>query len=150
MKKGRPADVPGANLEVEESEITNINVTPLVDVVLVLLIIFMVTTSKITNPEGMQVDKPDATTGAKIEPKSMVLVCHPDGRIVIDGKATADDEAVATAIADAVAKNGDVQGIVQCDENALVGNLVHLIDLLRKGGVKKYAIATEQPKPAGS
>ena len=39
----------------------------------------------------------------------------------------------------------DLQGIVQCDTKAEVGRMVHLIDLLRQAGVKKYAIATEQP-----
>jgi biopolymer transport protein ExbD len=132
----------------EDAEITNINVTPLVDITLVLLIIFMVTTAVIANPEGMRVDKPDAATGQQLERTSILLVCHEDGRIVVDGKELEDDAQINDAILLKLAEDEELQGIVQCDETAQVGGMVHLIDLLRTAGVKKYAIATEKPEEA--
>lgn len=130
----------------DEGEITGINVTPLVDIVLVLLIIFMVTTSVITNAEGMKVAKPEASSGRKLANDSIILVCHADGAIWVDGKEMSGDEAIVERIADKLMIDENLQGIVQCDEKAQVGRMVHLIDLLREAGVKKYAIATKKPE----
>ncbi len=129
----------------DEGEITGINVTPLVDVTLVLLIIFMVTTSIINNPEGLRVDKPEAATGQSVDRASILMVCRVDGTTAVDGKEVSTDAEIKDAITDKLATDRDLQGIVQCDTNAQVGRMVHLIDLLREAGVKKYAIATEQP-----
>lgn len=128
--------------------ITSINITPMVDIMLVLLVIFMVTTATIQNIEGMQVDKPDAASGQKVDelPTSILLVCHEDGTVFVDGEKKADDAAIVASIKSKSDQNPEVQGIVQCDTAAEVGNMVHLIDLLRENGVKKYAIATEKPK----
>lgn len=132
----------------DEGEITGINVTPLVDITLVLLIIFMVTTSVITDAEGMRVAKPEAASGNKLESDSVLLVCHEDGTVLVDREVMSDDDAIVAHIAEKLSGDPDLQGIVQCDTKAEVGNMVHLIDLLRLAGVKKYAIATKQPEPA--
>ena len=137
----------GGNLD-DDEEITGINITPMVDIILVLLVIFMVTTTTIANVEGMEVDKPDAKTGQSVEdlPKSILLVCHEDGTIMVDGMKMATDAKIIAAIKEKAEGNPDLQGIVSCDEGAQVGKMVHLIDLLRDHGVRKYAIATERPK----
>ncbi|MCX4242158.1 ExbD/TolR family protein [Paraliomyxa miuraensis] len=129
----------------DEGEITGINVTPLVDVTLVLLIIFMVTTSIITNPEGLKVDKPEAATGQTQDRASILIVCRKDGTTAVDGKEVTTDDQIVDAITDALVADRELQGIVQCDTKAEVGRMVHLIDLLRAAGVNKYAIATEKP-----
>jgi biopolymer transport protein ExbD len=141
----------------DDEEITAINITPMVDIILVLLVIFMVTTTTINEIEGMEVDKPDATSGRNIEdlPQSIVLMCRGSDEYAIDGMPVEGtqaqiDAAIAAAVASRVGQNPDLQGIVQCDTKAEVGSMVHLIDLLRDNGVKKYAIATEKPlEPAG-
>jgi len=135
----------------DEGEITGINVTPLVDVTLVLLIIFMVTTSIITNPEGLRVDKPEAATGQSQDRANILLVCRKDGSTAVDGVEVATDAEIVDKVTDKLVADRDLQGIVQCDTKAEVGRMVHLIDLLRTAGVKKYAIATEQPpkEPGG-
>lgn len=137
----------GASIDDDEG-IVGINVTPLVDIILVLLVIFMVTTTTISNVEGLEVDKPDAKTGQSVDdlPKSILLVCHKDGSFVVDGNKMRNDADIIKAIEAKSAGNPDLQGIVSCDEGAEVGKMVHLIDLLRDHGVTKYAIATERPK----
>ena len=136
----------GSNFDVDEdAEITSINVTPLVDVTLVLLIIFMVTTSVIANPEGIDLDKPDAATGAQMEQARVVLKCPADGTVYLDGEQMADDQAIRSAIVGKVQQDPGLQGIVVCDEQAPAGTMIHLIDLLRESGVKKYGVATEKP-----
>ena len=140
-----------SNLD-EDEGINNINVTPLVDVMLVLLIIFMVTTTKIQESEAMEVNKPDASTGQKLETNKhqILLVCAKDGTITVDLQPIADDAAIKAAITAKLAEDRDLQGVIKCDEEANVGSMVHLIDILRESGVKKYAIATEKPKPKPS
>jgi biopolymer transport protein ExbD len=137
-----------ANLD-EDEGINNINVTPLVDVMLVLLIIFMVTTTKIQESEAMAVDKPDANTGQKLETNKhqILLICAKDGTITADRKPVTGDAEIKAAITAKLAEDRDLQGVIQCDEEANVRSMVHLIDMLREAGVKKYAIATEKPKP---
>lgn len=141
----------------DDEEITGINITPMVDIILVLLVIFMVTTATINQIEGMQVDKPDAASGQSLGelPQSIVLICRGEGEYAIDGNpvagadAAAIDREIAAEIKSRVEQNPELQGIVQCDTEAQVGAMVHLIDLLRDNGVTKYAIATEQPKAKG-
>lgn len=132
----------------DEEGINSINVTPLVDVMLVLLIIFMVTTTKIQETEALAIDKPDAQTGQKLEPKQhhILLSCVKDGTITVDRKPVTDDAAIKDAITRKLAESRELQGVIQCDEEAQVRSMIHLIDLLREAGVKKYAIATEKPK----
>lgn len=133
----------------DDDEITSINVTPLVDITLVLLIIFMVTTSVISRNEGLAVDKPEAASGNTIEGASILVQCTDEGRIAVDGtEIEGGDAALVEIITDKLVKDRDLQGIVQCDEKAQVGMMVHLIDLLRDSGVKKYAIATKKPEAA--
>jgi len=129
----------------DEGEITSINVTPLVDVTLVLLIIFMVTTSIIANPEGLRVDKPEAATGETVDHASILLICRKDGSTAVDGKEVDTDAEIIDAVENKLVEDRDLQGIIQCDTKAEVGRLVHLMDLLRAAGVTKYAIATEKP-----
>ena len=133
----------------DDDEITTINVTPLVDITLVLLIIFMVTTSVISKSEGLAVDKPEAASGNTIEGASILIQCTDDGKIAVDGnEIEGGDGPLVEAITDKLLEDKDLQGIVQCDEKAQVGMMVHLIDLLRESGVKKYAIATKKPEGA--
>lgn len=136
----------------DDEEITGINITPMVDIILVLLVIFMVTTTTINEIEGMEVDKPDAATGRNVEdlPQSIVLMCRGTDEFAIDGQPvegtpTEIDAAIGREIRTRVKQNPELQGIVQCDTKAEVGAMVHLIDLLRDNGVTKYAIATEKP-----
>ena len=137
-----------ADLGDDDDGITGINITPMVDIMLVLLVSFRVTTTTINQVEGMQVDKPDAATGKTLDeiPQSILLVCHTDGTYFVDGDAIENDAQIVERIKTKLAENPDLQGVVQCDEGAQVGKMVHLIDLLRDNGVKKYAIATEKPE----
>lgn len=125
--------------------IVGINITPMVDIMLVLLVIFMVTTTAITEEESIPIDKPDAATGqASAEPSpTLHILCGSDGALAVDGKTIATD-ALASTLA---AKTWDegTQAVLACDEAASVGQLVRIIDALRVAGIHKYAVATEQP-----
>ena len=132
----------------DDDGINGINITPMVDIMLVLLVIFMVTTTTINQMQGTKIDKPDAKTGQKIEarPKHIIVACREDGAVLIDGEEKKDDAAIGAAIDKAVGANPDIQGVLMCDEQAKVGGMMHLLDLMREHKIKKYAVATEQPK----
>jgi biopolymer transport protein ExbD len=134
------------------AELTSLNVTPLVAVMLVLLIIFMVTPTPIQASEARKMNKPDANTGRVTEPNphQIFLQCSKDGTVYVDRVEVAPAEVDATikrTIEAKLAENSDLQGVIQCDEEAQVSAMIHLMDLLRESGVKKYAVATEKPKP---
>lgn len=124
-----------------------INITPMVDIILVLLVIFMVTSSAINAAESVDVDKPEAASGQASgdESTTLVVTCDPQGRFYV-GDEVFEDGAAITAHAQQVLRAAPkTQAVLRCDRDSKVDHLVTLIDALRLAGVTKYAIATEPP-----
>jgi biopolymer transport protein ExbD len=121
--------------------ITDINVTPLVDIVLVLLIIFMVTTSYIVNP-SIKVDLPKAATGSDQVKTTLGLTLTKDGSLYLNGDKT-DDGGVQRFIAAELPKNTDLQAVIAADKVVPHGSVVHVIDLVKRAGIRKFAINVE-------
>ena len=131
----------GANGDDEEG-INNINVTPLVDITLVLLIIFMVTASYIVK-ETIEVELPRAAHGGETVQKTFALLVTKDGKAYLNG-VPMDDAGLVQAVQDARARGEDVQAIVGADKNATHGSVTHLLDVLKGAGVTKFAIQIEK------
>ena len=123
--------------------ITEINVTPLVDITLVLLIIFMVTTTYIVNP-SIKVDLPKAVTGSDQTRTTLALTLTKDGQLYLNGE-LADEAKVAQQIATELPKNPDLQAIIAADKIVPHGSVVHIIDLVKRAGVRKFAINVDNP-----
>jgi biopolymer transport protein ExbD len=121
--------------------ITEINVTPLVDITLVLLIIFMVTTTYIVNP-SIKVDLPKAATGSDQTRTTLALTLTKDSQLFLNGD-LADEAKVIQQIATELPKNPDLQAIIAADKVVPHGSVVHLIDLVKRAGVRKFAINVE-------
>ncbi len=121
--------------------ITDINVTPLVDIVLVLLIIFMVTTSYIVNP-SIKVDLPKAATGSEQVKSTLALTLDAKGALFLNGEAS-QEAAVERHIRAELPGNPELQAVIAADKSVSHGQVVHLIDLIRKAGVRKFAINVE-------
>jgi biopolymer transport protein ExbD len=122
--------------------ITEINVTPLVDITLVLLIIFMVTTTYIVNP-SIKVDLPKAVTGTDQMRTTLALTLTKDGQLYLNGDRTNEAE-VARKIAADLPGNPDLQAIIAADKVVTHGSVVHLIDFVRRAGVRKFAINVDR------
>jgi biopolymer transport protein ExbD len=118
--------------------ITEINVTPLVDITLVLLIIFMVTTSYIVNP-SIKVDLPKAASGSDQVRTTLALTLTKDGQLYLNGDRS-DEAQVQRQIAADLPKNPDLQAIIAADKVVPHGSVVHIIDLVKRAGVRKFAI----------
>ena len=128
----------GIDLDDDEG-ITGINVTPLVDVMLVLLIIFMVASNYIVK-EAIEVNLPKAATGEELnqENKSIALVLKKDGRLFLNGKKSTIKEIESASKALAQEKNA--QALIAADRGTPHGDVVKLIDLIRQNGLTSFAI----------
>lgn len=127
--------------------ITNINVTPLVDIILVLLIIFMVTTEVIhqaEKPTIIQVSLPAAASGDQLLSMGLLnLVIDKTGQLYLNGD-RADQPAVRTALGTIKAAGNKPQALITADENSSHGTVVSLMDFLRIEGVTEIAINTQK------
>lgn len=123
--------------------ITDINVTPLVDITLVLLIIFMVTTTYIVNP-SIKVELPRAATGDEQAKTELALTLDREGRLFVNGEATSEAQAEAR-IATLLPRDPEVQAIIAADRVVPHGRVVEIIDLVRRAGVRRFAIHVEAP-----
>jgi biopolymer transport protein ExbD len=122
--------------------ISEINVTPLVDVVLVLLIIFMVTASYIVK-QSIEVDLPKAAHAGEASGSILALVLTRQGEVYLDG-ARADEQQLRERVRAAVAQDRETRAIISADRMALHGAVVHLIDLVKGAGVSRFALHIEK------
>ena len=121
-----------------DGPITSINVTPFVDVVLVLLIIFMATSSYIVNP-AIEVDLPEAASGGDTVETTLAVVLSEDGELYLTGEPTTP-EGLAERCRDASAANPRIQAIIAADGASRHREVVRLIDIVKLNGVKSFAI----------
>ena len=128
--------------EGEEEMISGINVTPLVDITLVLLIIFMVTATYIVR-EAIEVDLPRAAHAGEAIGTTLAVVLTRDGGIYLDGVRRSEQDLVART-REAVARDKDTRAIISADRASLHGAVVHVIDLVKGEGVSRFAINIEK------
>lgn len=129
----------GANTDDDEGLITQINITPMVDIVLVLLIIFMVT-ARIIHAQGMPMDLPKAASGESIQTVFSVELSA-DGKTYVDSEPVPNDEAVRALAQDQKTKNPELRAVIRADEKVEHGRVIHVLDLLKRAGVAKIAFA---------
>lgn len=133
----------------EDAVFSEINITPLTDIFLVLLIIFMVTSSVIVNAgagarAGLKVNLPQGGA-ADVAPQAsdMSVAVLEDGRLVLSGTVVSADE-LKKAFADAKAKNPDTMVIVQADEGVSHGKVVEVMEMAKGAGLGQLAIGVRE------
>ncbi len=119
--------------------VAEINVTPLTDIFLVLLIIFMVTSTALTQ-QGTKVNLPRAGAGGA-EPSGVMITATADHRIEVNGKALELDELKA-ALEATFQKGGERNVILQGDRNVVLEQAVQIMTIAKEAGADKIAIAT--------
>ena len=124
--------------------ITEINVTPLVDIMLVLLIIFMLTAHLIAK-QAIEIELPRAAQATAIKPTTLAITLTHDGTLYLNEKPTTATE-LRTAVAAAVAKDPRTQAIIAGDKAVSHGRVVWVLDVVKSLGVASFAI---QIDPAG-
>ena len=136
----------GAPQDDDEEMISGINVTPLVDITLVLLIIFMVTTSLIVR-QSIEVELPRAAHGGESVGVMLNIVLTADQKIFVDGVETTEDD-LKRKVSDALGKDKDARAIISADKSSLHGSVVRIIDLIKGQGIGKFAINIEKDEMA--
>ncbi len=111
---------------------------------LVLLIIFMVTATYIVRA-SIEVELPRAAHGGEATGTILSVILTRDGQVFLDGVRRTEQELVART-KDAVARDADARVIISADKGALHGAVVHLIDLVRGAGAKRFAIHVEKER----
>jgi biopolymer transport protein ExbD len=134
-----------ANSGDDDGMVSGINVTPLVDVVLVLLIIFMVT-AKLIVSQSLPLDLPKAAKGQEIQ-LIFGLELHTNGDTLIDGKKIANEEAIFPLAKEALAKNAELRAVIRADTSVQHGRVIRALDLLKQAGIAKIAFGVS-PVPA--
>jgi biopolymer transport protein ExbD len=125
--------------------ITGINVTPLVDITLVLLIIFMVT-AKLVVSRAMPMDLPRAATGGEVQ-EIFSLALEADGTTHVDGDAVPDDATLLARAKAAQQRNQELRAVVRADGGVPHRRVMHALDVLRQAGVARIAFAVAQGDP---
>jgi biopolymer transport protein ExbD len=130
----------GATQGEAEEAITGINVTPLVDITLVLLIIFMVTTKIVLN-QTVPLDLPKVAPATATSDVQLIfsIVLAADGRAQVDGKPIANDDAILQLARDVQQAHPDLRAVIKADAAVTHGRVIHVLDLLKQAKVSKIA-----------
>jgi biopolymer transport protein ExbD len=132
-----------AAIQQRRGQIVGINVTPMVDVVLVLLVIMMVSATYIVS-QSLNVELPKAASSDDPAP-SLTAVTIGKDRSVLFNEERVDGPTLRQRLAAAFAANADVSLVVSADKEAFHGDVVHVIDLAKVAGITKFAINIERP-----
>jgi biopolymer transport protein ExbD len=131
-----------ASIQNTDEEISGINVTPLVDVTLVLLIIFMVT-AKLIAGQGIPLDLPKAKTAGATQTVLNVSV-DAQGGVLANGEKMQSDGELEKRAAAALKANPELRTIISASASASHGKVMHVLDTVRDAGITKVAFAADK------
>lgn len=124
-----------------ESEDSTIDMTPMLDIVFIMLIFFIVTTSFVKE-SGVTVSRPSAQTAAEDKKGNIMVAIKPNGEIWIDKRAV-DVRSVRANIEKLKAESPESGVVIQADTDARTGILVQVMDQIRLAGVSNISIAAD-------
>ena len=125
----------------DDGIVAEINVTPLTDIFLVLLIIFMVTTTAV-HQEGKNIDLPSAEVAKQTAPEGVTVEIDQSGTIEVNGERVAEGQ-LASVLEQALRVAEDKVVVLRGDKRMLLGQAVDVLDLAQKAGAEGIAIATQ-------
>jgi biopolymer transport protein ExbD len=146
--------VPGLEADEGDAVFSDINITPLTDIFLVLLIIFMVTSSVIVNQgqgaakAGLKVNLPKGSAAdVTLASTDLSVAVLADGRLVVSGDVVSADE-LRRALDAARTKNASTLVIIQADEGVPHGKVVEVMEMAKTAGLAQLAIGVREVSPA--
>ena len=131
-----------AGTNANRGPIVGINVTPMVDVVLVLLVIMMVSATYIV-AQSLKVELPKSSTSDESTP-TLAVVTITKEKTLLFNEQPVTESALKQQLEGVFAKDNDVSLVVSADREAYHGNVVHVIDLAKLIGISKFAINVER------
>jgi biopolymer transport protein TolR len=134
------------NIGPHREQMANINMTPLIDVMLVLLIIFMVAAPMLTT--GVDVNLPSATTGKNLTTEALTVTLERDGRIQFDDQFV-KEAALRAQLRQRAAESRKRPVLVRADQNIPYGRVIKVVDAIREAGFTQVGFVTQAlPGPA--
>jgi biopolymer transport protein ExbD len=127
----------------EGEEVSEINISPLIDMVFILLLFFIVTTTFIEET-GVEVDKPQAASAVHLEKNSILIAITAKGQVVHGGREIGVSG--VRPLVRRLTQKENVPVVIQVDENANAGIVVRVIDESKLGGARNVSLAAEQPR----
>jgi biopolymer transport protein ExbD len=122
----------------ESPGITDINVTPFVDVVLVILVVFIVT-AKLIVARGVDIDKPKASTGGDVQSTLRISVTE-TGELFVNGDKFASDAEAIARVKQLAATTTKPKAIIAGSRKGAYGNVMRAIDIVQQAGVTGIAL----------
>lgn len=124
----------------DEKEFNEINITPFTDVILVLLIIFMITSPMLISG-AFNVKLPKAVSADAQANQDVEVFLTQNNEVIIDGKPVAPDAVVGTLKAQFILRN-NADVIIKADKNVIHGNFIQVLDMVKLSGASKVLVAT--------
>jgi biopolymer transport protein ExbD len=134
--------LPSAGEETGDDIVAEINITPLTDIFLVLLIIFMVTTSVISS-QGKEVDLPSSAV-SDTTPSGVSVTVTAAGEIQVDDQ-TVSSEQLPGVLKARLEKAREKIVILRGDRKVMLGQAVNILDVAQQAGAQGFALATKPP-----
>jgi biopolymer transport protein ExbD len=132
----------GVKLSGEDEIMSDINITPFVDVVLVLLVIFMATAGIMVN-RGLKIELPEAATAEQLQSQiTLAVVVGRDGTISLDGQVVSLEELKERALKTREGSS-KVVVMISADKGSIYKNIIEVMDAFRKAGVSEFALQLE-------
>lgn len=129
----------------DDTIVAEINMTPLIDIMLVLLIIFMVSSTAALE-SGMDIELPKTTlTNEKKEAEILVISLSKDGQVAVHGKKVKPED-VKRSIASQLSELKTDSVILEGDTSANLGKAIEIMDMAKVAGAKNFSIAAEEGK----
>jgi biopolymer transport protein ExbD len=132
----------GAPASGRNDAIVGINVTPLVDITLVLLLIFMVT-AKLVVSQAMPLDLPKAASAGETQTVFAIAI-DDEGHVRANGRPVANDAELRRLAREALARTPDLRTVVQASTRVPYGTVIHALDELRQVGVSRVAFGVDK------
>ncbi len=129
----------------EDAIVSEINMTPLIDIMLVLLIIFMVTSTAALE-SGLDIDLPKTSiTNEKKQDEILIISLSKDGSIALQGKAVKEED-LRAKIESSLKELKTEAVILEGDSSAFLGKAVEIMDMAKQAGAKSFSIAADEDK----
>lgn len=130
-------------LSTDNGEAHEVNLTPMLDVVFIMLIFFIVTTSFIKE-SGVEIERPESSAASPRPDAQIMVAITPEGAVWVDGRAV-DLHRVGNEVAELVSDDGSV--VIQADRDSTTGLLIEVMDRIREAGVEQVAVAASRSRP---
>lgn len=124
-------------LQADNGDASEVNLTPMLDVVFIMLIFFIVTTSFIKE-SGVEIERPQSSAASPRPDAQVMVALTAEGAVWVDGQPV-DAHRVGSEVAALVSDQGSV--VIQADKQSTTGLLIDVMDRLREAGVEDVAVA---------